>query len=208
MEKPHDRIQNISSAGVVELMESAVMHLEQSSYDLSPDGIRLDKVKKGIGQYCAIMQQLQKTDVSADRDFQKQFNGFYRIRQRPAAFYNCYYAYLEQHKQDTQLNFRQVLEYLYEKTGAIHASFGSKLLATVRPEMPVWDKYVLKNLGLKPPYSYAKNRLEKVCALYDSICAWYQTQEARDRIQLFDSLFPGIDISEVKKIDLLLWQTR
>ena len=58
----------------------------------------LDRVGSSIEKYNWIMKRVQEVDVSADADFQRFFNGFYRIRQRPASFYKAYYAFKEQHK--------------------------------------------------------------------------------------------------------------
>ena len=168
----------------------------------------MEKIRIGIQKYCSIMSRLCQTDVSKDREFQRLFNGYYRMRQRSKEFYSCFYRFLEEHKLDTALTYEQVLTYLFQKTGCIHASFSSKLLATVRPEMPVWDKYVLSNLGLKAPYYSCKFRFQKVLDTYQKICDWYRTCEAQSKIAVFDANFPDVDITDVKKIDFVLWQTR
>lgn len=154
------------------------------------------------------MSRIHETDVSADPEFQKAFNGFYRMRQRPASFYVTFYTYLEQNKTNRLLSFEDIVTYLYQETGSIHASFSSKLLATINPEMPVWDKFVLKNLGLRAPYYYERDRLKKTVQLYQKICDWYSSQEAAEKLCEFNSLFPDVDISNVKKIDFILWATR
>lgn len=168
----------------------------------------LEKIDIGLKKYTEIMSKLKQTDVSQDKEFQRLFNGFYRMRQQPANFYNCFYQFLEQQKYNDSLTYEQILSYLYNETGRIYASFSSKLLATVRPEMPVWDKHVLENLGLHPPKYSEKNRFEKVVSVYNSICDWYQTQEATSMIPIFEEHFPYANISSTKKIDLILWQTR
>ena len=114
--------------------------------------IIFDKVQIGIEKYSWIMKRVHETDVSVDIDFQRAFNGFYRMRQRPEHFYRVYYKYLEKKKNNGALTFEDVVTYLYHETGSIHASFSSKLLATVRADMPVWDKFVLQNLSLRAPY--------------------------------------------------------
>ena len=106
------------------------------------------------------------------------------------------------------LTFEEILTYLYEKTGAVHASFSSKLLATVNPNMPIWDKFVLQNLGLRTPYTYQKDRLQKTVQLYQQICDWYGSEQAKEKLREFNELFPNVDISDVKKIDFILWATR
>ena len=100
------------------------------------------------------------------------------------------------------------MTYLYQETGSIHASFSSKLLATVNPNMPIWDKFVLQNLGLRTPYSYEKGRLQKTIQLYQKICDWYKTDEAIKKLAVFNQQFPGTNITDVKKIDFILWATR
>lgn len=168
----------------------------------------LDKVSAGLEKYSIIMQRLYAVDVSRDVDFQRRFNGYYRMRQRSQDFYKAFYAYLEQEKYNQDLTFSQVLSCLYEKTRTLTPSFSSKLLATVRPEMPVWDQFVLKNLGLKAPYYSDKQRLQKTEMLYQAICDWYKTNEAMEKLAFFNTHFADASITDTKKIDLILWQTR
>ena len=167
-----------------------------------------NKVEIGIDKYSWIMKRVNEVDVSVDTEFQRFYNGFYRMRQRPADFYACYYAYLEQNKHNRDLTFEDIVTHLYQKTGSIHASFSSKLLATVNPDMPIWDEFVLQNLGLRTPYHYEKNRLQKTVQLYQRICDWYQSSEATEKLNEFNRRFPNVDISDVKKIDFILWATR
>lgn len=167
-----------------------------------------DRVEIGIEKYNWIMQRVHETDVLSDAEFQKFFNGFYRIRQRPASFYASYYTYLERNKNNENLTFQDVVTYLYQETGSIHASFSSKLLATVNPNMPIWDKFVLQNLGLCAPYSYEKDRLQKTVQLYQKIYEWYTTEEALQKLAFFNQQFPDTNITDVKKIDFILWATR
>ena len=168
----------------------------------------LDRVEIGIEKYNWIMKRVHETDVSSDVAFQRAFNGFYRMRQRPASFYVSYYTYLEKNKNNQEISFEDIVTYLYQETGSIHASFSSKLLATVNPNMPIWDKFVLQNLGLRTPYHYEKNRLQKTIQLYQKICDWYKTDEAIKKLAVFNQQFPGTNITDVKKIDFILWATR
>ncbi len=171
----------------------------------------LDKIEIGLEKYNDIMNRLYNTNALEDKDFQRKFNAFYRIRQRSPEFYSCYYGLLEESK-NKKVSFEEVIKYIYEKLGRIEPSFSSKLVATIDPEKPVWDSFVLKNLGLKPPYYSDKNRLNKNILLYKQICKWYDdyllTDEAKKVIELFDKKYPNVIISSVKKIDLILWQTR
>ena len=167
-----------------------------------------DMLLRDVEKYCALIKRYHETDVSKDAEFQRSFNGYYRMRQSKADFYQCFYAFLEQQKGNKTLTFHEVLFYLYEHTGIITLSFSSKLLATVRPEMPVWDRFVLKNLNLKAPYYNDKNRLEKTEQVYQKICEWYRTEEAAETLKLFERMLPDVPVSEVKKIDFILWKRR
>lgn len=167
--------------------------------------IRFDRIETGIVKYSQIMELLYSTDVSTDKEFQRIFNGFYRLRQRPTSFYATYYGYMEQQKKNKTLEFRDVLQYLYDETGVLYPSFSSKLLATINPNKPIWDKFVLQNLGLKAPYTYAKNRIEKTVHVYEEICRWYETKEAEECLLVFDQHFPDVEMTNVKKVDWILW---
>lgn len=166
------------------------------------------RIQSSLQTYLWIMHRIHETDVSTDADFQRRFNGFYRIRQKPSSFYHIFYHYFEQNKDNQHLTFEDVVTYLHHATGYIYASFSSKLLATVRPDMPVWDKFVLQNLNLRAPYFYDKARLQKTVAIYAQICSWYTTTAAAEKIAVFNRQFPDTDISDVKKADYILWASR
>lgn len=154
------------------------------------------------------MEQVNKTNVKNDMEFQKKFNGFYRMRQRSKEFYECYYDFLENNKNNKNLTFEEVLQNFNNKLGRVEASFSSKLLATVNPMMPIWDTFVIKNLNLKIPYFSDKNRIIKVISIYNEICDWYHTEEAQRKLELFNQHFQNVNISNTKKIDFVLWQSR
>jgi len=165
--------------------------------------------KRGsIEKYLFIMDSLQVCDVSQNQEFQKKFNGFYRVRQRPESFYKAYYSYMQAYKND-DISFEDVLTYMHKHTGQIHASFSSKLLATINPNMPVWDSHVLSQLGIKSPGYYKKDRFAATVKTYEVLKGWYEsylkTQNARDVIDTFNTIYPTFLITDTKKIDLALW---
>lgn len=173
--------------------------------------LKKDELKKGLEKYLYIMGKIHETDVSNDQEFQKKFNGFYRIRQRKPEFYEAYYRFMEM-KKKTGTSFEDSLHYIYESCGRYETSFCSKLVATIHPERPVWDTFVLENIGLKAPYSGAKDKMRKIVTTYESLVKWYEnflnTEDARTMITLFDERFPNTTITNLKKIDLILWQMR
>ncbi len=46
------------------------------------------KVEPGLKKYMNILELLHSVDVSENMDFQKAYNGFYRMRQRSEQFYS------------------------------------------------------------------------------------------------------------------------
>lgn len=102
---------------------------------------------------------------------------------------------------------------MYDATGNIEASFSSKMLATINPDMPIWDRYVVKNLCLKMRGKTKKDQLTCAVDLYEQMLCWYkgflQTENGKDCIKEFDRTMPGyIWMSDVKKIDFYLWSIR
>lgn len=103
-----------------------------------------------LDKYNYIKENINKCDVSSNLEFQKRFNAFYRVR-RDAKWRKLFYTYFESIKNKKNITFDEILDYMYKETGNIEASFCSKLLSTINPNMPIWDQYVLKNLNLEVP---------------------------------------------------------
>ena len=171
-----------------------------------------EKIRIGIEKYKYLRQRLFAVDVSADRDFQRAFNGFFRMGRRSEAYYIDFYCYLEQHK-SSGVSFSEALEYFYEKHSRLEMSFVSKMVALVDPSCPIWDSVVTKgHFGIVAPYANVKNRLQKGIEKYEQYCRSYstymQSAEAIEKIKEFDKLFPNIKMTDVKKLDFMLWQER
>ena len=136
---------------------------------------------------------------------------FYRVR-RNAEWGKCYYKIFEQAKKEHYF-FADVIGCLYVETGNIEASFSSKMIATIDPNKPIWDQYVLQNLGLELKGKNPRERVENAILIYDRIERWYKdyltTEEARKNIKEFDRWLPSYSwIPDIKKIDYLLWSKR
>ncbi|MCR1839260.1 hypothetical protein [Murimonas intestini] len=113
-----------------------------------------------------------------------------------------------------ETTFEEILRELYDLTnGRIEASFSSKMYATLYPEKPIWDQFVLKFLGLKMPDGNSEKRLKAAIVLYSDIEEWYKEflckENARLCLALFDEIFPDYKwVSDIKKIDFYLWSIR
>ena len=165
----------------------------------------------GLDKYQYILSRVRTTDVSTDAEFQRTFNGFYVVR-RNEAWRKIYYELFEQVKTGTP-TFAGILTYMYERTGNIEASFSSKMLATLFPDKPIWDQYVVQNLNMELVGKTKLERLNNAIAIYADIEKWYEdflrTDKAAECIEAFDRVLPSYQhISRIKKIDSILWSIR
>ncbi len=161
----------------------------------------------GLEHYAEIMKRVRETDVSKDADFQRVFNGFYKVR-RNEEWRKCYYQLFEKMKTE-YATFEDILDSLYESTGRIEASFASKMLATLHPNQPIWDKYVIHNLELE----VSEKSLDVAVDVYEKMVEWYgqyiRSLNGQQCIKKFGEILPGYAwISDVKKVDYFLWGLR
>lgn len=165
----------------------------------------------GLDKYSRIMQNFNKVDVSIDKDFQREFNGFYIVR-RNAEWRKIYYDLFEGVKTE-DATFSKIITHLFERTGNIEASFSSKILATMYSDRPIWDQYVVRNLNLKLTGKTKQETLNNAIKLYSDIEDWYyrflQTEDAKECIAVFNSMLPKYSwVSDLKKVDFFLWSIR
>ncbi len=160
----------------------------------------------GLDKYTEILR-----GDPASPAFQRAFNGYYRIRRNEEWRKHFYTLFLRAWTEG--LGFSQIITAIFRATGNVEASFSSKMLATIDPAKPIWDQYVLQNLGLELTGKTQEEKLKNAVLLYAAIEKWYSeyltTDEARENIKAFDLLLPDYKwISDVKKIDCLLWSKR
>lgn len=170
----------------------------------------LPKKESAIDKYFSIINMLHSCDVSKDENFQKLYNGFYRLRLPASEYYQKHFCYLEQNKNNKLLTFKDVILFLSNITGRVEASFSSKIVATINPKMPVWDNNVLSNLSIDNPKGSFQNKIEQSVNIYKELCNYYKQfldkDNAREIIKIFDNLFPKYSsITDIKKVDLAIW---
>ncbi|SFT36186.1 hypothetical protein SAMN02910301_0698 [Lachnospiraceae bacterium XBD2001] len=165
----------------------------------------------GLDRYQYIMEHVMTTDIASDAEFQRLFNGFYIVR-RNEKWRKVYYSYFEsiKHKNPT---FDEILTYLYENTGNLEPSFSSKMLASINPTKPIWDRYVVQNLNIKLTGATNEQRLQNAITLYSEMENWYSSfLESADGITCvkeFNHYLPDYAwISDIKKVDAILWSIR
>ena len=108
-------------------------------------------------------------------EFQRMFNGYYKVRRNENWQKEYYAIFTEDKKNPENYTFERILRKLHEKTRMIEASFSSKMLATIDPSKPIWDQYVLKNLGLQLKGKDAESKLKNAIDLYSKIEDWYNS---------------------------------
>jgi hypothetical protein len=110
------------------------------------------------------------------------------------------------------VSFPDVFDALYGATDRYEASFASKLLATLDPHMPVIDSMVLRNLQLRLPAAGSNDRVSRIYQLHARLLACFTdylaTEDGKYLVTRFRETYPGIDVSEIKMLDFVLWQTR
>ena len=165
----------------------------------------------GLDRYAYLQKQAPVVNVTADKEFQRVFNGFYKVRKN-AGWREHFFSLMERAKKEG-LIYDDVIKEFLQTTDMVEASFASKLIATLNDSCPIIDQYVLKNLGLSIVGSGKDARCQNAIDVYYRICDWYddylETQEAKANIVCFNNMLPQYAwISDVKKIDYLIWTKR
>jgi hypothetical protein len=79
---------------------------------------------------------------------------------------------------------------------------------------PIWDQYILKNLGFKTSLKGTpEEKLKDAVDTYNSITKFYidylNSKEGKILIKQFDLNLPSYSkISNIKKLDSILWKIR
>jgi hypothetical protein len=170
----------------------------------------LPKIEAGLHKYCWIQDNFQQCDVRRDQNFQRRYSGFYKVR-RGSEWRRQYYELMQMSK-GQKITYPQALRAMIDRTNRIEASFTSKLIATLDATKPVVDKFVLNNFGLHLPFHYAANREPKTIQVYDELCRKYEDLMGHPIAGMicdkFVQMYPWANITDLKKVDLVLWQTR
>ena len=164
-----------------------------------------------LDKYNYLRNEVYNYDVSKDKNFQKTFNSFYRVR-RNEKWRIKFYSYFEKIKNNPEISFDIVVKDLLLETGYLEASFSSKLLATINTNMPIWDQYVLNNLGFKVSGSTKQERLDSVIEIYGKIIEQekklLEREDIKKSVDKMREEFNEYDLSEIKALDYILWNSR
>ena len=172
----------------------------------------LNIITKDLDKYLKIMSLVNNTNVFKDNDFRRLFCGYYKLRQKTKYFYDVFFEYMENSKNKIPM-FDTALRYFYEKTGEVHYSFCSKLIATLDSSSPILDQYVLRHCGFAIMDSTVipDKRIEYYTNVYYTIASEYESAlensiSIKEFIKNFNSSYPQYaSLSNVKKLDCLLF---
>ncbi len=173
----------------------------------------LDRLKPSkLDAYKLTQDQLHKVDVSKDERYQKTYTGFYVLRLPTTESYKGHFSLLESSKSNGSVGISEIINSLHNVTGRIEASFSSKIVATINPNIAPLDSVVLGHLGLTLPKSYESNRLEKCITTHSSLIEKMGALVTDDRFkkikQEFSTRHPNYKFTDAKILDLVLWQYR
>jgi hypothetical protein len=173
---------------------------------------QIDTAIESLGEAVQKYSQLQQTVRPLDREFQRKFNGYYRVRRGPKWQKDYYDAFEENQDKSDSVNFEEVLIQLHKVTGRMEASFVSKLVGTIRPELPIIDSVVLGHLDLRLPAVKTENRVAKIKDIYQKIAQefedYLQSDDGKYLVERFQTVHKTTGITPVKMLDFVLWKTR
>lgn len=179
---------------------------------------RLRGIKSRLKDYDYLCQKLMTTDVTAVKEYQVKYRNYYvmnsKIWIKNPHWFKQYFKILQREKNSQKVDFSAVVREIHTITNRVETSFASKLLATINPDLAVYDSKVRDNLCLENPSHYdGAVRIAKSIEVYS-----YLQRLASEMIQSdgfnawrnrFDREFPQFEhFTDIKKLDLFLWQSR
>lgn len=168
-------------------------------------------MKNGLDKYNYIQENLYKVNVMEDKEFQGIFVDFYKIKEaRNPDLIDCIFYILEANKNNRYITIEEVIDMMYKATNKIQISFGSKVLATMDDNLGVVDMYVMNNLGFERKYGIANKDyiINQYYQLNKMLNEILKSDRAKEFIKIFDDKFKGNKLTDIKKLDLILWQLR
>jgi len=173
--------------------------------------------------YRFITSRLANTsDVSTDPVFQFVFRSYYRLDNAGLGekFKVEYFRLLQQQRGCQQpIALHDVCHTLaqYEtrrQKQSLQFSFATKLIATLDPEMPIYDSYVASVFGFNPPYHVKdfSRRLGRFVIFYEELCTTCRWLTAQTEFVSIEEAFAVTNeewyqLPKMKRVDFVLWAT-
>lgn len=161
-----------------------------------------------LADYTYLIDKLYVKPVVTNEEYKRTYRSFFEFKRGISKEKKeKYFSYLDEVKSYKTINIehaRKIYEHVCLITGRQEVSFASKLIHVVDNDYPIWDKLVAKNhfcFNSDGWQGYEKYKKE-----FDKYMA--QDNSVKLIIDLFDKRFPDNHISDVKKVDFVLWQDR
>lgn len=178
-------------------------------------------IEKGLCDYKYITDHWKDNDS----DFQSVFYEFYlKARWAVMSDKEKQKAYFEKmHEKDFKEDIVEVVKFLKTKTGYYEFSLASKMLHTVNPKWPIYDRkvreYLTKERGIKFEWNCNEDRdsdliLDLIRKDWDKLIGWYEdfipSATGQKWIEWFDSNFESYKdmVKPLKKIDFIIFATQ
>lgn len=191
-------------------------NVEMTPEQITFESFRVESLMEysGLSDYVGLLEGIGEETLT--EQFKRHFTFFYRVR-RPEAWLSRYYDLLEEVRREDNPTFGSVLRRVDSfSDGRVEMSFSSKLLAIVRPELPIWDSQVRKTLGLRELSSSqsadlstrereAEDRYSELCGICDGLL---RNPMVKREIEKFRSALPerARKVSDMKLLDCFTWK--
>lgn len=157
-----------------------------------------------------LKRYLKTLDKTFDDDYKKNFNAYYGVR-RNEDWRKVYYTFFKKNKNNKNIIFEEIIRYLHNnpKVQNIEPSFSSKMLATINPDKPIWDKYVLEAFDLKQKKKEDVEKIEEAIDIYKQIEDNYKellkNKEVQETIKQIRKILKEDKLTDTKILDYIIW---
>lgn len=169
------------------------------------------ELEDGVVRYTYLQDNLHKVNVIDDVIFQDIFIRFYVVKTTKfEGLKESMFRILEENKNNKDIKFEDVLKELYNDTGFILSSYASKIVATINPDKAVLDSVLRGHFNLRLLSGVANTRatIDQYYELNKLMNNLLLDDRCDEVIDVFDCYFRGNKLTNMKKLDLILWQWR
>lgn len=159
-----------------------------------------------------LKRYLKTLDKTFNDDYKKNFNAYYGVR-RNEEWRKAYYNFFEKNKNNKNITFEEIIRYLHNnpKVQNVEPSFSSKMLATINPNKPIWDKYVLKHLKIRVKEKDKDKKIKEAISIYKQIEEKYkeylEDNNIKETINKMKKILSDERITDIKILDYIIWIT-
>lgn len=174
--------------------------------------------KEEIEAYKFIIDTVKNKKNKNNYVFRFVFLNFFKVKNFRDNFdddwLNRYFQILENASGQNKIpSIKEVLEQLKNKNDKkVWFSYATKLIHTLDPkESPIYDSSIGKNLGIYP-HGGKGDKIKKCIKAYTMLQCRYNEMQCqkgwKKSIECFKKQFPRNNVSNMKKIDFIIWKAR